>query len=97
MAIQRYLSDGLNRVLIPMWLDAKVVADVRGNKAASIVWQDLRAHDHLPSTWTLSDNARKAGAQAVLYSSRSRPDLSHVVVFEPDCLRYVGPTSVHPN
>jgi hypothetical protein len=30
------------------------------------------------------------GADAMLYSSRSRPDLPHVVVFRPECLNSFG-------
>lgn len=91
VAIQRYLSDKVARVLIPLWLTAERVADARGIQAASIVWQDLR-HGGRPSpTWSYSDTARRAGAEAMLYSSRSRPDLSHVVVFHPECLRAAGP------
>lgn len=92
VAIQRYLGDGVKRCLVPMWLDARRVADERGNGAAAIVWQDIHAQGLPSPTWVFSDAARHAGAQAMLYSSRSRPELSHVVVFDPDCLRYVGPT-----
>lgn len=93
VAIKRYLSDGVERVLVPMWLDAECVADERGNRAASVVWQDIWQAGEPSPTWAFSDAARHAGAQAMLYSSRSRPDLSHVVVFEPSCFSYVGPTS----
>jgi RES domain-containing protein len=93
VAIQRYLSDGVRRVLIPMWLAAKSVADIRDNESASVVWQDVRASGVPSPTWEIADAAREAGAQAMLYSSRTRPDLSHVVVFQPDCLRFVGPVS----
>jgi hypothetical protein len=89
VAIQRYLSDGVARRLVPMWLSAGVVADVRGDRAASVVWQDVRAAGAVTPTWAFSDAARRAGAQAMLYSSRSRPELGHVVVFEPGCLRGV--------
>jgi len=27
----------------------------------------------------------------MLYSSRSRPELSHVVIFDTACLSYIGP------
>lgn len=91
VAIRRYLSDGVARVLIPMRLSARRVADARGQTAASIVWQDLRDAGQASPTWLFSDAARQAGAEAMLYSSRSRPDLSHVVVFQPDCLSYIGP------
>ncbi len=93
VAIKRYLSDGVQRVLVPMWLEADRVADCRGEAGASVVWQDLHAAGEVSPTWVYSDRARGAGAQAMLYSSRSRPDLSHVVVFEPECLRLVGPVT----
>lgn len=93
VAIERYLSDGIERVLVPMRLRASRVADVRGDKAASIVWQDIQAAGQPSPTWQLSDAARQAGAQAMLYSSRSRPDLSHVVVFDTGCLSFVGPVT----
>jgi hypothetical protein len=93
VAVQRYLGDGSARILIPMWLDAKSVADERGNRNASIVWQEIWAAGNPSPTWNFSDGAREAGAQAMLYSSRSHPELAHVVVFQPDCLTFVGPTS----
>lgn len=91
IAIQRYLEDDFGRVLIPMWLSARFVADVRGNLSASVIWQDYRARALTPPTWALSDISRRDGAQALLYSSRSRPEFSHVVVFDPACLTFVGP------
>jgi hypothetical protein len=91
VAIKRYLSDKRTRVLVPLWLKAQAVADVRGDPTASVVWQDQRAIGAISSTWAISDGARQAGAQALLYSSRSRPELSHVVVFDLDCLTFVGP------
>lgn len=93
MAMRRYLDDGINRVLIPMWLKCDHVVDQRGNADASVVWQDDRATSKVSPTWTFSDEARALKAQAMLYSSRSRPDLSHVVIFEPECLSYIGPVS----
>ena len=93
VAIQRYLNENITRKLVPMWLKSNLVADERGNTKASVVWQDMWAAKKQPPTWTISDTARYQGAQAMLYSSRSRPDLSHVVVFDPDCLCYVGPVT----
>lgn len=90
VAIKRYLSDGRQRKLVAMWLKAEAVADVRGNAAASVVWQDEVAAGFAPTTWAISDAARRAGAQVLLYSSRSRPDLSHVAVFDPSCLTLAG-------
>lgn len=86
VAVCRYLEDNAPRVLVPMWLNADKVADERGNADASIVWQDIHAAGERSPTWRYSDAARAAGAQAMLYSSRSRPELSHVVVFVPDIL-----------
>ncbi|WP_037915063.1 RES family NAD+ phosphorylase [Sulfitobacter sp. 20_GPM-1509m] len=93
VAIQRYLTDAVPREFVPMWLTAPQAVDERGNLAASVVWQDIRADGKPSPTWAISDAARATGAQAMLYSSRSRPDLSHVVVFDPACLRAVGPAT----
>jgi len=90
VAIRRYLNDGQARMMVPMQLTADRVADFRGDPSASIVWQDICAAGDPSPTWTYSDAARAAGAQAMLYSSRSRPELSHVVVFQPDCLTPAG-------
>ena len=93
VAMRRYLDDGLRRVLVPMWLQSDRVSDERGNTEASIIWQDIRATGRPSPTWEFSDMARDAGAEAMLYSSRSRSDLSHIVIFEPERLTYVGPTT----
>jgi len=93
VAMRRYLDDGINRVLVPMWLKSDHVVDQRGNSDASVVWQDDRAAGKVSPTWAFSDSARDVDAQAMLYSSRSRPDLSHVVVFELECLSYIGPAT----
>lgn len=91
VAMQRYLTDGVPRVLVPMRLTAQRVADIRGIENASIVWQDLQRDKEPLPTWSYSDSARLAGAEAMLYSSRSRPELSHVVVFKPRCLSATDP------
>ena len=93
VAMRRYLDDGVKRALVPMWLKSDRVFDERGNPKASVVWQDMYASGEASPTWAFSDAARDAGADAMLYSSRSRPDLSHVVVFETACLSYIGPTT----
>lgn len=96
VAIQRYLDDGVERILIPMWLTSDLVADAREMPSASIIWQDVRTAGHASPTWILSDAARQVGADAMLYSSRSRPDLSHVVIFHPACLSAAGPSNQGP-
>ena len=98
VAMRRYLGDGVKRVLVPMWLTSNQVADERGNPKASLVWQDIRAAGSDSPTWLFSDADRYAGADAMLYSSRSRPELSHVVVFDSACLSYIGPiTTFEPD
>lgn len=87
VAMKRYGDDGVGRQLIALQLTADQVIDERGNADASIVWQDIRAAGEPSPTWDISDAARNAGAQAMLYSSRSRPDLTHVVVFQPTRLK----------
>ena len=97
VAMQRYLSDGMGRVLVPMWLVSNHLADERGNPKASVVWQDIYSSREASPTWVFSDAARDEGADAMLYSSRSRPELSHVVVFDTTCLSCIGPiTSFEP-
>ena len=98
VAMRRYLDDGVKRVLVPMWLASDQVADERGNPKASIVWQDIPAAGSASPTWFFSDAARDTGADAMLYSSRSRPELSHVVVFDTACLSFIGPiTAFEPD
>ena len=98
VAMRRYLGDGVKRVLVPMWLTSNQVADERGNPKASIVWQDIRAAGSASPTWLFSDAARDTGADAMLYSSRSRPELSHVVVFDTACMSVIGPiTAFEPH
>lgn len=93
VAVKRYLNDGVPRVLVPMRLVCDRLADISAEPEASIIWQDIRATGAPSPTWTFSDKARRDGAEAMIYASRSRPDLQHVVVFEPSCLRFVGPVT----
>ncbi len=83
VAIARYVTEGdPDRLIVPLRVTADRILDVRGDPAASVVWQATRATGAGAPTWLLSDAARTAGAQGMLYSSRSRPDLSHLVVFD---------------
>lgn len=93
IAIRRYLRPGdPPRVLVPLTVAADRLADLRGaGSAPSVVWQDIRASGAPAPTWTLSDSARDRGAQGLLYRSRSRPDLVHLVLFDPAAIRAVGP------
>ena len=89
VAINRYLDDR-PRILAPMYLTANQVHDCRGIAEASVVWQDIRATGQPSPTWAFSDAARQTGAQAMLYSSRTRQEMSHVVIFNLSCLTQAG-------
>jgi len=88
VALCRYLTaSDPPRVIIPLEvtelrvLDLHNRPDVATPAPTSVKWQDERAQGLRASTWDISDNARKLGAQGILYSSRSRPELSHLVLF----------------
>lgn len=86
VAIKRYLkSDDPQRIIIPLQINADRIHDIRKtdfSKRASIVWQDCVEEGKAAPTWQFSDTARKAGAQGMLYASRSRPELTHLVLFD---------------
>ena len=86
IAIKRYLkADDAERIIVPLQVDADRIYDIRNTEfvsRASIVWQDCVEKGELAPTWKYSDAARKAGAQGMLYASRSRPDLTHLVLFD---------------
>lgn len=86
VAIKRYLgSQDPDRVIIRLQINAARIYDITGTKhsrSASVVWQDIYAGSGSAPTWKYSDAARKAGAQGMLYASRSRPELTHLVLFD---------------
>ena len=86
VAIARYVREtpDIRRVIVPLRARLAHVRDLRAEAdpaRASVVWQDQRARGAPAPTWAFSDAARQAGADAMLYPSRSRPDLSHIVLF----------------
>jgi hypothetical protein len=82
VAIWRYVApDDPPRLIHPLHLMVERVIDISGRPDLSIIWQDLRESGPSP-TWAISDRLRTEGWQAMLYSSRSRPDLTHIVVFD---------------
>ncbi|WP_170466697.1 RES family NAD+ phosphorylase [Ruegeria arenilitoris] len=82
VAIRRYVLAGdPPRVLQQAQVTKARLVDLRGQSDASSVWQDIRDEQGSSPTWSYSDSARDAGADGLLYSSRSRPDLSHIVLF----------------
>ena len=102
IAIQRYLGPkDAPRVILPLHVTAHFLMDLRllpDPAAASVVWQDQRDQGLPAPTWAFSDAARAAGAQGLLYASRSRPDLTHLVLFDlaAQVLRPAGPAQDWP-
>ena len=94
VAIRRYVSDSdPPRVLQQAQITGAKLFDLRGQSDASIVWQDIHDRQGTSPTWQYSDRARDAGADGLLYSSRSRPELSHIVLFiiSPALIRVEAP------
>lgn len=98
IAIARYVSPGdLPRRIVPLDVCLARVRDLRLEAAparASVIWQDIRESGAPSPTWAWSDAARAAGAEAMIYLSRSRPDLAHMVLFDwaaEGALRQAGP------
>lgn len=90
VAMARYKSTGPpGQIVLPLWLENARVLDLRDHSQCrrlnidpsqtNSVWQEAPR----PSpTWRISDVARALGADGMLYPSRSRPELTHVVLFE---------------
>jgi len=97
IAIARYVADtDPPRIILPLAARLTAVRDLRDEPdpaRASVVWQDGRARGLPSPTWAFSDSARAAGAEAMIYLSRSRPDLAHIVLFDwsaPGALSLAG-------
>ncbi|KEO51613.1 RES family NAD+ phosphorylase [Thioclava pacifica] len=86
VALRRYVrAADPPRVIVPLRIDTARMVDLRGTPdqaAASVVWQGGRKAGAPSPTWVFSDRARSDGAQGLIYASRSRPELSHLVLFE---------------
>lgn len=103
VAIARYVADTDPPCIIqPLAARLSAVRDLRAEPdpaRASVVWQDGRATGLPSPTWAFSDAARAAGAEAMIYLSRSRPDLAHIVLFDwsaPGALCPAGPARPWP-
>jgi RES domain-containing protein len=86
VAIDRYVREEpqVARVIVPLRVRLSRVRDLRAEPSperASVVWQEDRKAGVPSPTWSYSDAARDAGAEAMIYLSRSRPDLAHIVLF----------------
>lgn len=91
-AMKTYLgADDPDRVIVPLGLSASAILDARDPEthrglktdpgSASVRWQEDRAAGRRPASWDLADKARATGAEGMLYASRKRPDLTHLVLF----------------
>lgn len=103
VAIARYVADtDPPRIIQPLAARLTAVRDLSAEPdpaRASVVWQDGRATGLPSPTWAFSDAARAAGAEAMIYLSRSRPDLAHIVLFNwsaPGALCPAGPARPWP-
>ncbi|MEO1949938.1 RES family NAD+ phosphorylase [Thioclava sp.] len=101
VALRRYVRTAdPPRVIVPLEIMTEAMDDLRGTPdqaQASVVWQDDRERGAPSPTWRLSDRTR--GALGLIYASRSRPDLSHLVLFavSPSTIRQAGPAQPwHP-
>lgn len=89
VAIRRYVGpDDAPREIAQIKVTAQRILDLRDSNLPgdlgvdpSMVWQDIRATGRRSPTWKLSDTTRTAGAQGMLYASRSQPHLTHLVLF----------------
>ena len=100
IAIRRYISaEDPPRVIQRFQISRAHLLDLRGQSQVSVIWQDIRATGADSPTWAFSDAARKQGADGLLYSSRSRPELSHVVLFNtrPTLIEPVSPAEPWPS
>ncbi|OJY65989.1 MAG: hypothetical protein BGP16_06195 [Sphingobium sp. 66-54] len=48
---------------------------------SAVPWQPQLAEGICPATWTVSDGARRAGADGLIYTARSDPRRWHLVLF----------------
>lgn len=92
VAALTYLSaDDPLRVIYPLTVEARGIADLTRPGAAARFgidlsaatqrWQDARAAGRAPASWALADTLRARGADGMVYASRKRPELTHLVLF----------------
>ncbi|MFT5006678.1 MAG: RES domain-containing protein [Paracoccaceae bacterium] len=111
IAAVRYYAkaDDPQRIMINLALSDANLIDIRDAKMcdalgfsqdqSTIRWQNERKAGKAASTWQVSDKVRAKGVDGMIYTSRSQPDLSHLVLFRwnPPQLSSIGrPTSIEP-
>ena len=80
------------RFIYPFRVENALVVDLRAAQVRSafdvslkdihVFWRDLHADGQSSPTWALGDQIRSIGATGLLTPSRSRPDLTHLTLFE---------------
>ena len=91
IAIGRYTTDDVARVIVPLELDAAFVVDQHDRAtcrqlgidpdASNVRWQDELAPGREPPSWSASDIARAAGADGIIDRSRGIVGGWHVALF----------------
>jgi RES domain-containing protein len=100
-AVESYVQHGdPERSVHPLLVYDALVADVRDRELCRLLgiepsdsdvpWQPQLANGVRPSTWNVSDAARQAGADGLIYTARSDPTRWHLVLFRWN--DYGGPT-----
>ena len=79
-------------IIYPVDVQADRIVDLREPEARKVFntdlpsihafWNDYLARGETSPTWILSDRLRDAGAQGILAPSRSRPELTHLTLFD---------------
>lgn len=91
-AMERYIQPGdPERSVHPLLVGEARVVDVRDRELclklgiepsdSDIPWEPQLANGIRPSTWSVSDAARRAGADGLIYTARTDPARWHLVLF----------------
>lgn len=92
MAVDIYLKpDDPDRVIVPLHVENARILDFRTPdveeklglkwRDTAVPWQDQRSLGLPATSWKASDGARAAGADGMIYPSRSFPNRWHLVLF----------------
>lgn len=92
IAVKAYQNDeDPKRGIFPFKVEEATVVDLRDPDTRAgfdislsdihVFWADLKAQNEPSPTWVISDRLRALGADGLLTPSRSRPDLTHLTLF----------------
>ena len=91
-AVESYIKSGDPlRVVYRLHVSMARVVDIRNENHRNLLgvarsdsdapWQPQLASGNRPSTWNVSDKARKSGADGLIYTARTAPERWHLVLF----------------